>query len=154
MRVKLVLVGRPRSPLWRPVIEDYLGRAGRLFNLELVQVKDAGKASPEEGLKREAAAVLCALSPRDRVALLDERGKLYDSKGFATLIAGLAEDANVTPCFVVGGAFGVAESIRNKAVRTLSLSPMTLPHEAAAAFFAEQLYRAGTILKGLPYHHA
>ena len=81
----------------------------------------------------------------------DERGDRLTSADFAALLS-RARDAARDVAFVVGGAFGLDDAVRRAAGRSLQLAPWTLPHELARLVLAEQLYRAGTIARGEPYH--
>ncbi|HMS03225.1 MAG TPA: 23S rRNA (pseudouridine(1915)-N(3))-methyltransferase RlmH, partial [Gemmatimonadaceae bacterium] len=81
----------------------------------------------------------------------DPGGVALDSRAFATLVAS-ARDAAEDVAFVIGGAHGLSDEVLARASRRLSLAPFTLPHELARLVLAEQLYRAGTIVRGEPYH--
>jgi 23S rRNA (pseudouridine1915-N3)-methyltransferase len=81
----------------------------------------------------------------------DERGDRLTSAQFATLLAD-ARDHAQDVAFVIGGAFGLPDAVRERATRTIQMAPWTLPHELARLVLAEQLYRAGTIARGEPYH--
>lgn len=115
-------------------------------------VKDGDAAlPPEERNKMEGRRLLAALSPGDCVVCMDERGTAHASVDFAALLERLSESR--APCFVVGGAHGLDQSVRAAARHVISLGPMTLPHELARVVLLEQIYRAEAILRRLPYHH-
>lgn len=81
------------------------------------------------------------------------QGSSYSSEEFAAGLEKWLEDPIRRPCFILGGAFGLSDEVRERCDRLISLGPMTLPHELARVVLLEQLYRAMTILKGTGYHH-
>lgn len=85
--------------------------------------------------------------------MLDERGRTFTSFQLADFFRQLDESAQGRICFVLGGAWGLDESVRQRAHTLISLSSMTLPHELARVLLLEQIYRAGCILCRIPYHH-
>ena len=94
-----------------------------------------------------------AFQPGDRVILLDERGKEYTSREFAGFIDRSMSQSVKRLVFVVGGPYGFSQAVYDRADGKISLSRMTFSHEMVRLFFAEQIYRAMTILRGEPYHH-
>jgi 23S rRNA (pseudouridine1915-N3)-methyltransferase len=104
-------------------------------------------------LKREANRIIAKVGKGDFVVALNDRGRSYTSKGFAEQIERLLTGEKKRVCFIIGGAYGFHPSIIERADLTLSISPMTLPHEIARLVMVEQIYRAFTILKREPYSH-
>jgi 23S rRNA (pseudouridine1915-N3)-methyltransferase len=152
--IRLIAVGKPKEPFFRDAAEHYLARLAGFFSVELTEVKDApGRLPPGERARREGKAILSRLERRDRLVGLDERGEAFSSRALAGRLARWTEDANFRPCFVIGGAYGLSEEVRAAAYGLVSLGPLTLPHELARVVLLEQLYRAATIIRGLPYHH-
>lgn len=124
------------------------------MRLELIVVKDAhGRLSPEQRNEVEGRALLAKLGPKDQALGLDAQGEAYSSEGFAVALEKWLEDPVRRPCFVLGGAFGLSEDVRDRCDQLISLSPLTLPHELARVVLLEQLYRAMSILRGSGYHH-
>lgn len=154
MNVKILSVGKPKTSFWREAAEHYVKRLSMHYRLQETTVKDGpGKLPAAERNKVEGRGILAALQDTDVPIRLDERGKSYTSKQLAELLGDLTMDANRTCCFIIGGPFGFSEEVVKRCPRSLSLSPMTLPHEAARVILLEQLYRAHAILHNLPYHH-
>ncbi len=152
--LRIVAVGRLRTPHWKAAAAHYLGRLSRWRAVTEIVVRDGDAAlSPAARNAAEGRALLAALRPGDVPICLDERGRSLTSRRFADLLQELSEDANRTPCFVVGGAFGLDEAVRAAADRLLAFGPMTLPHELARVVLLEQLYRAEALLRNVPYHH-
>ncbi|HEV7888328.1 MAG TPA: 23S rRNA (pseudouridine(1915)-N(3))-methyltransferase RlmH [Acidimicrobiales bacterium] len=143
MRFRIVVVGRPRSQTLADAIRDYEERAGHYWPLDVREVKAADAAREWPRLEEAAAGAT--------LVLCDEGGRTFDSPGFAAWLDKLRAEAKDV-AFVIGGAFGVPDTARAKADERLSLAPWTLPHELARLVLAEQLYRAGTIGRGEPYH--
>ena len=164
MKLALVAVGRLRATGAAGaagaagLARDYAERLGHYASLDLVEVKAArgGRgAEIDRAVEEEGARLLAAFRPDDRVVLFDERGRELSSRGLADFLAEAERTGGPRRfVFLVGGAWGVSRAVRDRAERTLSLSKMTLPHELARVVALEQLYRAFTILRGEPYHHA
>jgi 23S rRNA (pseudouridine1915-N3)-methyltransferase len=110
-------------------------------------------ATPELSKTREAEAILKAVPDGAYVFLLDERGTALTTPQLAERLDRLAVDSVKSAVFIIGGAHGVDQAIRERADFVWSLSPLTFPHQLVRLLLAEQLYRAHTILRNLPYHH-
>lgn len=116
-------------------------------------VKDADSALPLMERKiREGALILKQIRTQDIILCLDQHGKNMTSQAFAAFLARQA-DTGKTPCFVIGGAYGLAPEVLSSAAHIIAFSPMTFPHEMARVILLEQIYRAGCILAGTGYHH-
>ena len=151
--VRIVAVGSIKTPHWRDAAAHYKQRLSHSLRLEEIEIKDADAGlPPKERKERESSRLLGVVRPPDIVFCLDERGTGHDSRSFADMLRCLYE-AGKRPCFIIGGAYGLAESVRDSAVHCLSLGPMTYPHELARVILLEQIYRAETILAGTGYHH-
>jgi 23S rRNA (pseudouridine1915-N3)-methyltransferase len=154
MKVAVLAVGRPRGPVAEAVAE-YEKRAGRYFSLEAVEVKeeafrkagDAARVRDEEGKR-----LLARVPPGAEVVALHETGRQWTSQQLSEYLQELALRGVPGAAFVIGGAYGLSDEVLARARHQLSLSAFTLPHELARLVLAEQLYRAGTIARGEPYH--
>jgi 23S rRNA (pseudouridine1915-N3)-methyltransferase len=153
VRLVVATVGKPRDRHLAAAIEDYETRAARYWPLVAAEVREAsGKGiSPADTRRREGERLLERVPEGALLVCCDERGDRLTSSEFATLL-GQARDAARDVAFVIGGAYGLDDSVRAAATRSLQLAPWTLPHELARLVLAEQLYRAGTIARGEPYH--
>jgi 23S rRNA (pseudouridine1915-N3)-methyltransferase len=149
----IAAVGKPRDRHLAAAIDDYETRAARYWPLTVSEVREASGrgVAPPDAQKREGARLLERMPAGALVIACDERGERLTSADFATLLVG-ARDAARDVGFIVGGAFGLPDDVRNVATRRLQLAPWTVPHELARLVLAEQLYRAGTIARGEPYH--
>lgn len=153
MRLVVAVVGKPRDRHLAAAIVDYETRAARYWPLEVVEVREAsGRGSdPGDIRSREGARLLERVPATAHLVACDERGERFTSPQFATLLGEARDDAR-DMAFVIGGAFGLSDEVRSRAQRSMQLAPWTLPHELARLVLAEQLYRAGTLLRGEPYH--
>jgi 23S rRNA (pseudouridine1915-N3)-methyltransferase len=152
VRIRIVAVGRDRSGLYAPAVEEYAKRLARYARFELVEVPEARKhAGTPRARDEEGEALLARIGDRERVVALDERGAEETSVAFARRVAGWLERGQDV-ALVVGGSDGLAEAVKARAAETLALSRMTLAHRLARLVLVEQLYRAFTILRGEPYH--
>ncbi|MEN9816523.1 MAG: hypothetical protein RLZ32_403 [Gemmatimonadota bacterium] len=153
MRLTVLSVGRPRDGGVADAIRHFEERAGRYWPLEVAEVREesARAQSPAQVRDREGARLLERLAPGAQLVVCDPGGESLDSDAFARWLASARDQAR-SVTFAIGGAFGLGEAVRRAAHRRLALAPWTLPHELARLVLAEQLYRAGTIVRGEPYH--
>ena len=152
MRIRILAVGRDRSGLYAPAIEEYASRIARYVKFELAEVPEAKKlAGTPRAKDEEGAALLAKLGPREHVVVLDERGEELTSLAFADRVRRWQERGqDVT--LVLGGSDGLAPEVVARAREKLAVSRFTLAHRLARLVLVEQLYRAFTILRGEPYH--
>ena len=151
-KLRILAVGALRGPHWKAAAAHYLERLKHWRHIQEHVVKDADAGLPEpERVRLEGQRLLQAVRADDYLICLDEGGKSMSSRMFAALFEEIG--AARTPCFVLGGPFGLAGVVRSRARLVLSLGPMTLPHELARVVLLEQVYRAEAILRGTPYHH-
>lgn len=153
MRIVIVCVGKPRDPSIGAAIGAYEARAARYWPLVVHEVREepARSATADLVREREGVRLLDQLPAGGTVVACDERGTTMTSAEFAQWLQREREAARDV-AFVLGGAYGLAAAVRERATRTVGLAPWTLPHELARLVLAEQLYRAGTIVRGEPYH--
>lgn len=156
MRLEFLWVGKTKKASLADLERQYLKRIRRFHPAGVLTVpeqnrKDARQSAAAE--RREAQAIFKRLPSQARLVVLDERGTQLTSRGMAGWLKGWTAGGLSQVVFVVGGYAGVPQEVRGKADQVLSLSRMTLPHELARVVLLEQVYRAATILQGLPYHN-
>ena len=152
MRCVVAVVGRPRDAALAAAIHEYETRAARYWPLDVREVKGERAASmPAAEVRKREGARLAGAVKGARVVACYEGGKQFSSPAFAAWLQ-QARETGRDIAFVIGGAHGLEPSLVTDAAETLSLAPWTLPHEVARLVLAEQLYRAGTIVGGEPYH--
>ena len=154
MRLVVLAVGSPRDRHMAALIGEYETRAGRYFRLETIEVAAAPGVggSPQQARAREAQNLKKRIPVGLDTWALTCGGTEIGSRELAGSLSDLATYGQPGAAFLIGGAFGLDEDLVKGSSRTLSLSRMTLPHDMARLLLAEQLYRAGTIQRGEPYH--
>lgn len=156
MKVVLLSVGETDNEYFARIIEDYKKRVNFYlpFKISFVpDVKNRRGLSINELKEEEGKKLLAVLQPTDQVVLLDDKGKQVDSPGFARYMEKKMVSVPKRLVFVVGGPYGFSREVHDRANERLSLSAMTFTHQMVRMVFAEQLYRAMTILNNEPYHH-
>jgi 23S rRNA (pseudouridine1915-N3)-methyltransferase len=156
MLVELIVVGKTEEKWLSEGISQYEKRLVHYLNykMEVIPSLKNTKNLSEASLKqKEGEEILKKVQVSDWVVLLDDKGKQYTSMDFAGQLQTLMNAGYKRVIFIVGGAFGFSEEVYKRANAKLSLSKMTFSHQMVRLFFAEQLYRAMTILKGEKYHH-
>lgn len=154
VKVQVIAVGRP-ARLLRPAIAEYEERAARYWPLEVTEVrgeKARDGVPPERVRGAEGQRLLARLEPGTEVVALTREGRSWDSRGLAKHLHELSVRSHPGAAFIIGGAAGLDDAVLTRADRRLRLSAFTLPHDVARLVLAEQLYRAGTIMRGEPYH--
>jgi len=157
MKITLIAIGKTEDKYLIDGIEKYLNRLKHYINFNLLiipDVKNTKNLSEAQQKNKEAEAIHKQISNSDVVVLMDERGKKYSSVTFANYLNKQMIGSVQHLVFIIGGPYGFDESIYKRANASISLSDMTFSHQMVRLFFVEQLYRAFTILKNEPYHHA
>lgn len=156
MKLLFLSVGKTHETYVQSGIEEFTGRVGKYFPVSW-QLIPAPKNAPnmsETALKKaEALAILQQLQTDDFLILLDERGLQLSSPGLAQMIQQRANESCKRLVFLIGGAFGVDDTVTKKANAVWSLSKLVFPHMLVRLILAEQVYRACSILKNEKYHH-
>ena len=138
------------------VIDRYLNRIKHFFPVEVVEVapQKSGQSAKDAAIirARDSARLLAAIPQQGYTVALDERGQPFDSLKFAKWLERLTVDQPHGVTFVMGGDVGLDDSVRSRADKVLALSAMTLPHQLARVVLVEQIYRACTLMRNIPYH--
>lgn len=155
MKLILLTVGKTDIPWVKAGLEMYSGRLKHYVRFELKEIpelRNAGALSEAQIKEKEGALILKAAEGAELI-LLDEHGREFRSLEFAADLQQRLNRGGRDIAFVVGGAYGFSEEVYAKASSRISLSKMTFSHQIVRTIFAEQLYRAFTIMRGEPYHH-
>ncbi|EFJ49589.1 hypothetical protein VOLCADRAFT_59226 [Volvox carteri f. nagariensis] len=162
MNIKIISVSKENSKGATLFAKELLEKLERYAPVSSITVKPNPRNSLDPAVQRETEGerVLKALDPRDFVVVLDERGKELRSEDLADLVAAAGDEGRPL-AFCIGGPYGHSDAVRARADRMLRMSAMVLNHQAsfghgasvALVVLLEQLYRAWTILRGVPYHH-
>lgn len=154
MEIKLIVVGKTKSSELVRLINEYVKRINfyKKFKIIVVNSLKSKKNSEKEIKKIEGENVLKSVKKNELIFLLDENGKSFNSRKFANFLSNKFK-TNKSIVFVVGGAHGFSNEIKQKSNEIISLSEMTFSHQIIRLFFTEQVYRALTILNNHPYHN-
>jgi len=154
MEIKLIVVGKTKSSELVGLINEYIKRINFYKKFKVIEVNSlkSKKNSQKEIKKIEGENVLKNIKKNELIFLLDENGKSFNSRKFANFLSNKFK-TNKSIVFVVGGAYGFSNEIKQKANEIISLSEMTFSHQIIRLFFTEQVYRALTILNNHPYHN-
>ena len=156
MKITLLSIGKPHDNNLKQAIEEFTKRISNYFPVEWLVIappKNAGVLSMEDLKKAEGCLIIQQLTKDDYLILLDERGKNISSTELATLIQQRGNESTKRIVFVIGGAFGVDETVFKKANFVWSLSKLVFPHMIVRLVLAEQIYRACSIIRNEKYHH-
>lgn len=152
MRFRLIWVGKTRNEHLRALVEDYLKRLARFVRCEVTEVREGASANERVCLEEESKRITSVLASDALTVLLDVEGRQqWSSPELAAEIEGWQARGVKEVAFVVGGHLGVGREVAEQAQVRWSLSRLTLTHEMARVVLVEQLYRAFTIMRGLPY---
>ncbi len=156
MRITLIQLGKTRFPYLQEGISDYHKRIQHYINFDEItipDVKNTKNLSTEEVRKKEGDQILKIVDKSAHLVLLDEKGKQGSSEEFADFVK-KSMNSGRDIVLLIGGAYGFSQDVYSRANDKISLSKMTFSHQMVRLIFAEQLYRAMTIIKGEPYHHS
>ena len=149
--IKIITIGSIKEQYLRDAIEEYKKRISRYTNLEIIELKDEGLLEKEKTLNTEAEKIERYLDPKEYIITLEIEGKEYISEEFAEKIRTIQiENSHIT--FIIGGSYGLAQSIKDKARMHLSFSKMTFPHQLFRVLLLEQIYRSYKIINNESYH--
>ena len=152
-KLSLLCVGRLKEPFYKDAAAEYVKRLSRYCNPDVTELPEVrlpdnpSAAQIRAALEKEAASILKRL-PSDAFAVaLCIEGQLFSSEKLAELLS-----RHASPVFVIGGSYGLHDSVKDAAALRLSMSPMTFPHHLARVMLLEQLYRACQINARGQYH--
>ncbi|MEZ5047098.1 MAG: 23S rRNA (pseudouridine(1915)-N(3))-methyltransferase RlmH [Chitinophagaceae bacterium] len=156
MTIELWTLGKEHTKLLDDGIHEYVKRINRYHAFSLINIDNSKinkKLSKELVLEKEATLILSKLHEKDILITLDERGQSFTSIQFAEKLNNLMTISSTKIIFLIGGSYGIAESVKKKSKLIMKLSSFTFPHQIVRLLFTEQLYRAFSILKNEKYHH-
>ena len=156
MKISLLVIGKTDEAYLQKGLEIFLKRIPHYVSFEMKvipDIKNAKNLSEEQQKDKEGELILQQILPSDELFLLDENGIEVSSVDFARFLEKKMLSGIKRLVFVIGGPYGFSGNVYSRAIGKISLSKMTFSHQMVRLIFAEQLYRALTILKGEPYHH-
>jgi 23S rRNA (pseudouridine1915-N3)-methyltransferase len=146
MKILFIAVGKKHDDLVENGVAEFTARIGRYTPIEW-------KIVPASNAKEEAEKILKGVDQADTLIALDEKGKGLSTIALAEYIEKSMSSSTKRLIFVIGGAYGLDQSVRDQAQLTWSLSPLTFPHQLVRLILSEQIYRAFTVIKDEKYHH-
>ncbi len=155
MKLRFIWAGSHADEELREAVARYLNRIKHFFPVEVTEIRpERGRQNSKDAsiIRAQSARLASAIPDRGYTVVLDERGQTLDSLKFAKWLERLTIDSPNGVNFVVGGDVGLDEGIKQRADKLLSLSAMTLPHQIARVVLLEQIYRACTLMRNIPYH--
>ena len=156
MKICLLVIGKTDEDYLQKGLEIFMKRIPHyiLFEMKVIpDIKNSKNLSEEQQKEKEGELILQQILSSDELFLLDEQGIEASSVGFAQFLEKKMLSGIKRLVFVIGGPYGFSANVYSRATGKISLSKMTFSHQMVRLIFAEQLYRAFTILKGEPYHH-
>jgi 23S rRNA (pseudouridine1915-N3)-methyltransferase len=150
MRFRIIWTGKTRDARLRALIEDYAERLSHFVRCEVTELRELGRTD-KAGIDKETKRISDALRPASLTVLLDPAGSEWTSQELAAQVRSWEGSGVKEVAFVIGGPSGLARELITRADKRWSLSRLTLTHEMARVLLLEQLYRAFTIIHGLPY---
>ena len=153
MKISICSVGKANESYIKDGVDQFTKRISHYYPIDWSLITPSKLTDPVQIKKAEAESIIKALSKTDILILLDEKGTMLDSPGLAKLIQQKANQSAQRIVFLIGGAYGVDQSIKERANFTWSLSELVFPHMLVRLILAEQIYRACSILANEKYHH-
>jgi 23S rRNA (pseudouridine1915-N3)-methyltransferase len=150
MRVRIIWTGKTRDARLRALVDDYAERLSHFVRCEVTELRELGRTD-KSGIDKETKRISDALRPGAVTVLLDPEGVEWTSPELAAQVRNWEGSGIKEVAFVIGGPNGLASDFKARADKRWSLSRLTLTHEMARVLLFEQLYRAYTIIHGLPY---
>ncbi len=152
MKIRIITIAKSEEANTSALFNDYLKRINHYISTEKIFIKASTQKDIAAQQKEEAMMVIKRMKASEEMILLDEAGREFTSVSFSLWIE-KKMNTSVNLCFVIGASYGFDQMLKNESAASISLSKMTFPHQLAKVVFAEQLYRAFTILRNEKYHH-
>lgn len=151
-KIRIIAIGKIKEPYIRDAIAEYEKRLQRFCDLQKIELKEAkiDERNSDVAKEKEGKDILDHLSDYEIAIVLDSQGKELSSEEFAETIKKYSSEYNIA--FVIGGPGGLSNGVLRRANLVVSFSKMTFTHQMIQLFLSEQVYRAFTIIKNMPYH--
>jgi len=157
MKIQFWAIGKNHEPYIKTGVEDFTRRISNYYPVDwkvVAALKNAAHFNDGVLKKKEAALILGLLQKDDYLIALDEKGKQMSSEGLGIFLQSRANESHKQLIFLIGGAYGIDESLLQRADYLWSLSQLTFPHQLVRLILCEQIYRACTIQRNEKYHHS
>ena len=154
MNIKLIYISKNKSNNIESLVNNYEKKINHFINYQSIGLKNKNQFSEKKLIqKSDSDLILKNISADDMVILIDENGKEYSTNEFSKFITNQIMDRTKNLIFIIGGAYGFSNELKELFKMKISLSKLTFSHDMARLFFCEQLYRALTIVNNIPYHN-
>ena len=151
MRLRIVWTGKTKDAHLRALVDDYLERLSHFARCEISELRESPASEKRAGIDKDSKRISDGLRGGAKNVLLDPGGVEWTSPELAKQIQAWQDTGTKEVAFIIGGPNGVSEDLSKRASKHWSLSRLTLTHEMSRVVLLEQLYRAYTIIHGLPY---
>ena len=154
MNIKLIYISNNKSNNIESLVNNYEKKINHFINYQSIGLKNKNQFSEKKLIqKSDSDLILKNINADDMVILIDENGKEYSTNEFSKFISNRIMDRTKNLIFIIGGAYGFSNELKELFKMKISLSKLTFSHDMARLFFCEQLYRALTIVNNIPYHN-
>ena len=154
MNIKLIYISKNKSNNIESLVNNYEKKINHFINYQSIGLKNKNQFSEKKLIqKSDSDLILKNINTDDMVILIDENGKEYSTNEFSKFITNQIMDRTKNIIFIIGGAYGFSNELKELFKMKISLSKLTFSHDMARLFFCEQLYRALTIVNNIPYHN-
>ncbi len=154
MNIKLIYISKNKSNNIESLVNNYEKKINHFINYQSIGLKNKNQFSEKKLIqKSDTDLILKNINADDMVILIDENGKEYSTNEFSKFISNRIMDRTKNLIFIIGGAYGFSNELKELFKMKISLSKLTFSHDMARLFFCEQLYRALTIVNNIPYHN-
>ena len=154
MNIKLIYISKNKSNNIESLVNNYEKKINHFINYQSIGLKNKNQFSEKKLIqKSDSDLILKNINADDMVILIDENGKEYSTNEFSKFISNRIIDRTKNLIFIIGGAYGFSNGLKELFKMKISLSKLTFSHDMARLFFCEQLYRALTIVNNIPYHN-
>ena len=154
MNIKLIYISKNKSNNIESLVNNYEKKINHFINYQSIGLKNKNQFSEKKLIqKSDSDLILKNINADDMVILIDENGKEYSTSEFSKFISNRIMDRTKNLIFIIGGAYGFSNGLKELFKMKISLSKLTFSHDMARLFFCEQLYRALTIVNNIPYHN-
>ena len=154
MNIKLIYIGKNKSNNIELLVNDYEKKINHFVKFKIVCLKNKIQSSEKSIIiKSDSDLLLKHINKDEMIILLDEKGKQFSTNEFSKFVSKNIMNRTKNLTFVIGGAYGFSDEIKELFNLKISLSKMTFSHDMARLFFTEQLYRSLTIINNIPYHN-
>ena len=149
--IKIICIGKIKESFFTDAIKEYQKRISKYHQLEIIELEDVGLDDKKVILKKEEEKLLKVINPKDYIVTLEIEGKELSSIEFSKKIEDtLITNSNIT--FIIGGSYGLSDTIKSMSNYKLSFSKMTFPHQLFRVILLEQIYRTFKIINNEEYH--